>query len=82
MKLDRASIAQWLEHWSCKPGVVSSFLTGGSKHYEHNEDPMKSLDFGILEVYTRFSKRDIGLDKLWQVGIIVVDMYRYVYIYI
>ena len=25
-----ASIAQWLEHWSCKPGVVSSILTGGS----------------------------------------------------
>ena len=22
------SIAQWLEHWSCKPGVVSSILTG------------------------------------------------------
>src|SRR4029434_4786209 len=21
-------IAQWLEHWSCKPGVVSSILTG------------------------------------------------------
>ena len=26
-----ASIAQWLEHWSCKPGVVSSILTGGFK---------------------------------------------------
>ena len=24
-----ASIAQLLEHWSCKPGVVSSNLTGG-----------------------------------------------------
>ena len=24
-----ASIAQWLEHWSRKPGVVSSILTGG-----------------------------------------------------
>ncbi len=24
-----ASIAQGLEHWSCKPGVVSSNLTGG-----------------------------------------------------
>ena len=24
------SIAQWLEHWSRKPGVVSSILTGGS----------------------------------------------------
>ena len=32
MSLDflyNASIAQWLEHWSCKPGVVSSILTGG-----------------------------------------------------
>ena len=27
--LASASIAQWLEHWSCKPGVVSSILTGG-----------------------------------------------------
>ena len=24
-----AFIAQWLEHWSCKPGVVSSILTEG-----------------------------------------------------
>ena len=24
-----ASIAQWLEHWSCKPGVASSILAGG-----------------------------------------------------
>src|SRR4029434_8568100 len=23
-----AASAQWLEHWSCKPGVVSSILTG------------------------------------------------------
>ena len=24
-----ASVAQWLEHWSCKPGVESSNLSGG-----------------------------------------------------
>ena len=24
----QGSIAQWLEHWSCKPGVASSILTG------------------------------------------------------
>ena len=24
------SIAQWLEHWSCKPGVASSILAGAS----------------------------------------------------
>ena len=24
-----ASIAQWLEHWSCKPGVLSSNLSRG-----------------------------------------------------
>ena len=29
LRQDGASIAQWLEHWSCKPGVVSSILTGG-----------------------------------------------------
>ena len=29
MKLGVASIAQWLEHWSCKPGVLSSNLSGG-----------------------------------------------------
>ena len=28
-----ASIAQGLEHWSCKPGVVSSNLTGGYWHW-------------------------------------------------
>ena len=25
-----ASVAQWLEHWSSKPGVGSSILPGGS----------------------------------------------------
>ena len=28
-RLASASIAQWLEHWSCKPGVGSSILPGG-----------------------------------------------------
>ena len=28
-----ASIAQWLEHWSCKPGVVSTILSGGFRKY-------------------------------------------------
>ena len=28
-KIVAASIAQWLEHWSCKPGVGSSILPGG-----------------------------------------------------
>ena len=31
--ISSASIAQWLEHWSCKPGVVSSILTGGLHFY-------------------------------------------------
>ena len=26
----QAFVAQWLEHWSCKPGVESSNLSGGS----------------------------------------------------
>ena len=30
-----ASIAQWIEHWSRKPGVVSSILTGGSSFTGH-----------------------------------------------
>ena len=29
LQLIEASIAQGLEHWSCKPGVVSSNVTGG-----------------------------------------------------
>ena len=29
LTVDWASIAQWLEHWSCKPGVGSSILPGG-----------------------------------------------------
>ena len=28
-----ASIAQWLEHWSCKPGVGSSILPGGFAYF-------------------------------------------------
>ena len=30
-----ASIAQWLEHWSCKPGVRSSTLRGGLCPIKH-----------------------------------------------
>ena len=31
-----ASVAQWLEHWSCKPGVKSSNLFGGFvRHFQH-----------------------------------------------
>ena len=29
--MQTASVAQWLEHWSCKPGVESSFLSKGSE---------------------------------------------------
>ena len=29
VRISSASIAQRLEHWSCKPGVASSILTGG-----------------------------------------------------
>ena len=28
-----ASLAQWIEHWSRKPGVVSSILTGGKSFF-------------------------------------------------
>ena len=34
-RLKVASIAQWIEHWSRKPGVVSSILTGGSKGFRN-----------------------------------------------
>ena len=27
---EQVSLAQWLEHWSCKPGVESSNLSRGS----------------------------------------------------
>lgn len=40
-----ASIAQWLEHWSCKPGVVSSILTGGF----HLLSRILSLEVNIVE---------------------------------
>ena len=33
-----ASIAQWIEHWSRKPGVVSSILTGGSYFWQHSAE--------------------------------------------
>ena len=29
--MQTASVAQWLEHWSCKPGVESSILSRGSE---------------------------------------------------
>ena len=32
-KTSRASIAQGLEHWSCKPGVESSNLSGGKTYF-------------------------------------------------
>ena len=28
-----ARVAQWLEHWSSKPGVVSSILSSGIKYF-------------------------------------------------
>ena len=28
-----AYVAQWLEHWSCKPGVESSILSGGFQFF-------------------------------------------------
>ena len=28
-----ASLAQWLEHWSCKPGVESSNLSRGCRQF-------------------------------------------------
>ena len=34
-KIAAASIAQWLEHWSCKPGVRSSTLRGGLCPIKH-----------------------------------------------
>ena len=47
-----ASIAQRLEHWSCKPGVVSSILTGGLIFLHGKSHPRKYQDLivtcGIL----------------------------------
>ncbi|KER30578.1 hypothetical protein T265_13161, partial [Opisthorchis viverrini] len=31
-----ASIAQWIEHWSSKPGVGSSILPGSSAFWQHS----------------------------------------------
>ncbi len=31
--IDDSSIAQWIEHWFCKPGVESSILSGGLFSY-------------------------------------------------
>ena len=42
-RLAAASIAQWLEHWSCKPGVGSSILPGG---YVLSIYPMKQRRAG------------------------------------
>ena len=50
-----AAIAQWLEHWSCKPGVVSSNLTSGL-HFEF----MQVL---FLHIKSRFEGSKLILDK-------------------
>lgn len=41
-----ASIAQWLEHWSSKPGVVSSILTGGKRFTTYFWHTTDCLSFG------------------------------------
>ena len=43
-----ASIAQWLEHWSRKPGVVSSILTGGCALFEIVGEKVHSSTFDFI----------------------------------
>ena len=50
-----ASIAQWLEHWSRKPGVVSSILTGGSRLAET----------AILDIGDMFTHTSPGKDTIY-----------------
>ena len=35
-----------------------------SKHEEHNENPMKSFDFGIMDVYTNNSVSVVKTDNV------------------
>ena len=44
-----ASIAQWIEHWSRKPGVVSSILTGGSTDFRE--------ELGVIDPSTAVQNR-------------------------
>ena len=61
-----ASIAQWLEHWSCKPGVMSSILIRGSS-------------FGFFALITGFKISayqvvmlgKIGFQKFWLSSILL-----------
>ena len=80
IKTVSASLAQWLEHWSCKPGVESSNLSRGYSYFSFH-DPhkfgfyflsqlaykiKKIIFFHILtELFIIFfSKHQCGLDFL------------------
>ena len=39
-----AAIAQGLEHWSCKPGVVSLILSGGTSFYLNIKMNLSNID--------------------------------------
>jgi hypothetical protein len=43
-----ARVAQWLEHWSSKPGVDSSILSSGIKHLQFFFSSLVTADSIII----------------------------------
>ena len=61
-KISRASIAQGLEHWSCKPGVESSNLSGGKSFLRLPLVFSSLLSNILLNESSRFKKNPARLN--------------------
>ncbi len=48
LALAQASVAQWLEHWSSKPGVERSILSGGRRLFNKQLSERTSTEFSAI----------------------------------
>ena len=68
-----ASVAQWLEHWSCKPGVESSNLSEGFL----NEKRTKTVIVVNFEItIIKSSLKRIGKDNTRETSWCSVEVMR------
>ncbi len=69
MLLGQASVAQWLEHWSSKPGVESSILSGGRCLFNLGSFPNVRLQ-GLAPY-----RKGIAICKTTEPGVFVISIY-------
>ena len=62
------SIAQWQEHWSRKPGVVSSILTGASLPWSMREEDLSFVHNKYLEPLIYAADLQQGLQAFSSLG--------------